>query len=180
MDNKKRLSVSFTTMIVLCICLCVTSFALGRLSLGEVKENTFATGTIDINLNDGNAIITQDDYLFEPGMTVEKEFFIRNEGTWEVYYTLFFSGVEGELADVLDVTILDSDKQPLMTGKMSDLTRENIPALENELAVGETQTMYVRFYFPENAGNSAQTGSLKFELSAIAVQTKNNPEKEFD
>ncbi len=178
MNSKmKRFSVSVAGLIVLCVCLCITSFALG-VTFG-VSDNVFKTGAIDINLNDGKPIITEDEFLFEPGMTVEKPFFIENNSTWAVYYKVYFSQVSGSLGDVLEVTILSEDGQELIKGKLSELTQETVSALEDELAVGQRQNLVARFHFPEGEGNASQGESLTFELSAIAVQTKNNPDKEF-
>ncbi len=179
MDKEKRLSISIAALIALCLCLCITSFALG-MAVYEVKNNSFQTGGIEIDLNDGKPIITAEEFLFEPGMTVEKPFYIQNNGTWAVYYKLYFSQVSGNLGDVLDVTILDEEGTELLSGKLSALTEKNVPAVENELTIGERQNLVVRFHFPEEEGNAYQGGSLRFELSAIAVQTKNNPDKEFD
>lgn len=179
MNKAKRLSISIVTLVVLCVCLCITSFALG-MAVYEVKNNSFQTGGIEIDLNGGNPVITADEFLFEPGMTVEKPFYIQNNGTWAVYYKLYFSQVSGNLGDILDVTILNEDGEELLSGKLSALTEKNVPALENELKVDERQELTVRFHFPEEEGNTYQGGSLRFELSAIAVQTKNNPDKEFE
>lgn len=179
MNKMKKLSISVITLVILCLCLCITSFALG-MTVYEVKNNSFQTGGIEIDLNGGKPIITADEFLFEPGMTVEKDFYIQNNGTWAVYYKLYFSQVSGNLGDVLDVTILNEDGTELLSGKLSALTESNVLALENELAVGQKQDMKVRFHFPEDAGNSTQGGTLTFELSAVAVQTKNNPDKEFE
>ncbi len=179
MNQGKRLSVSVVLLVILCLCLCITSFALG-LALYEVRDHSFQTGGIEIDLNGGKPVITAEEFLFEPGMTVEKPFYIQNNGTWAVYYKLYFSGVSGELGDVLDVTILDGSGNRLVCGKMSELTQNSVHALENELAVGQRQDLTVRFHFPEDAGNTYQGNTLTFELSAIAVQTKNNPDKEFD
>ncbi len=179
MNQMKRLSISVITLVILCLCLCITSFALG-MTVYEVRNNTFQTGGIEIDLNGGKPVITADEFLFEPGMTVEKPFYIQNNGTWAVYYKLYFSGVSGELGDVLDVTVLDESGKLLVCGKLSELTKDSVHALESELAVNERQELTVRFHFPEDAGNSYQGDTLTFELSAIAVQTKNNPDKEFD
>ncbi len=179
MDKAKRLSISVVTLVVLCLCLCVTSFALG-MAVYEVRNNSFRTGGIEIDLNGGKPVITAEEFLFEPGMTVEKPFYIQNKGTWAVYYKLYFSQVSGSLGDVLDVTILDREGKSLLSGKLSGLTEGNVAALEDELAIGQRQDLTVRFHFPEDAGNACQGGSLRFELSAIAVQTKNNPNKEFE
>ena len=179
MNKKKRFQFSVFTLVLLCLSLCVTSFALAYTVI-QVENNYFQTGGIEIDLNNGEPVITSDEFLFEPGMTVEKPFYIQNNGTWAVYYKLYFSEVSGNLGDVLDVTILDEAGNELLSGKLSELTKANVPALENSLEVDERQDMTVRFHFPELSGNTYQGGSLTFELSAIAVQTKNNPEKEFE
>lgn len=178
MSKMKRLSVSIAALIILCVCLCVTSFALGYATY-EAKHNSFHTGGVGIDINGGKPIITADEFRFEPGMTVEKPMYVKNNGTWAVYYKLYFSEVEGSLGDVLDVTILDEDGNKVLSGKLSQLTKDNVPALEDELAVGQRKDFTVRFHFPEAAGNSTQGGTLTFELSTVAVQTKNNPDKEF-
>ncbi len=179
MDNKKKLSISIFSLFLLCFCLSVTSFALGY-AVYEVKDNSFTTGGIEIDLNGGKPVITENEYLFEPGMTVVKPFYIENKGTWAVYYKLYFSQVSGSLGDVLDVTISDSNGTELLSGKLSDLTEKKVQPLESELAVGERQELNVSFHFPEEAGNASQNDSVTFDLAAIAVQTKNNPDKEFD
>ncbi len=179
MSKEKRLSISIAALVVLCMCLCITSFALG-MAVYEVKNNSFQTGGIEIDLNGGKPVITADEFLFEPGMTVEKPFYIQNNGTWAVYYKLYFSQVSGNLGDILDVTILNEEGEELLSGKLAALTETNVPALENELELDERQDLTVRFHFPEEEGNAYQGGGLRFELSALAVQTKNNPDKEFD
>ncbi len=179
MDKKKKLSISIASLILLCFCLSVTSFALGY-TVFKVENNRFRTGGIGIDLNGGQPIITEDEFLFEPGMTVEKPFYIKNNGTWAVYYKLYFSDVKGELGDVLDITITDSNGTQLIKGKMSELTEKKVKALESQLDVGQKQELKAVFHFPEEAGNQWKNGSVSFEMSAIAVQTKNNPNKEFD
>ncbi len=179
MNKAKRFSISIVSLVLLCLCLCITSFALG-ITVYEVKNNSFKTGGIDIDLNGGKPIIGEREFLFEPGMTVEKPFYIQNNGTWAVYYKLYFSQVSGSLGDILDVTILNGNGEELLSGKLSALTEKKVPALEDELEMGERKNLTVRFHFPENAGSEYQSDVLTFELSAVAVQTKNNPDKEFD
>lgn len=179
MDKKKRLIRSVIVLAVLCCCLAVTSFALAY-QVAKLENNSFQTGGIGIDLNGGQPVITEDEFLFEPGMTVEKPFYIKNNGTWAVYYKLYFSQVSGSLGDVLDVTILDEDANILLTGKLSELTQETIPAMESTLESGQRQDLTIRFHFPKDSGNTMQGEGLTFELSAVGVQTKNNPGKEFE
>lgn len=171
MRNKLLGSTLLTILLV--IGLAVTTFAIG-LSLVDVPGNTFRTGRIKLNLNDGRPVIQENSFTFEPGATVVKPFFLQNDGTWEVYYKFYFSHVDGDLANVLDVTIQDGDTV-LYTGKMSALTRRTAVAADKRLAVGQRREFTVAFHFPADAGNRYQKSDLTFELCADAVQTKNNP-----
>lgn len=182
MQNKsstsKKLTASVTAVIVLAVCLCITTFALVWATV-SVEGNLFHTGTVKINLNDGKPVIEEHEFLFEPGMTVKKDFFIENQSTWDVYYKLYFTDVEGGLADVLDITVKDGDKI-LYQGLAGDLTKEKVGAADDILKLNERRNLTVYFHFPEGAGNSTQNLVLTFSMKADAVQTKNNPGKLFD
>ena len=174
----KKLAVSIITIIVLLICLCITTYALVKETI-YVTDNYFHTGVIDINLNDGKPVIEQHEFLFEPGMTVEKDFFVQNNSTWEVYYRLYLTDVDGGLADVLQVTV-KSDEDIICLGTANNLVRSKVSAAKDTLAVNERENLKIIFHYPEGAGNETQDKSLTFTLVAEAVQTKNNPEKLFD
>lgn len=173
----KKLTGGIITIIVLAICLCITTFALVYESV-SVEDNTFHTGEVSINLNDGKPVIREHEFLFEPGMTVKKDFFIENDSTWDVYYRLYLDEVSGGLADVLTVTIQDGDRV-LYSGTANDLTRENVAAADDVLKIGQRRELTVVFHYPETAGNSTQNLELTFTLCAEATQTKNNPDKLF-
>lgn len=176
--TSKKLTASVVTVFILAICLCITTVALIWATV-SVENNLFHTGIVKINLNDGKPVIEEHEFLFEPGMTVKKDFFIENQSTWDVYYKLYFTDVEGGLADVLDITVKDGEKI-LYSGKASDLTRENVGAANDVLKLNERRNLTVYFHFPEEAGNSTQNLVLTFSMSADAVQTKNNPNKLFN
>ena len=78
--TRSRLTGGIIAVIVLAVCLVVTTVALAY-SIASVRDNTFATGGVRINLNDGEPVIRPDEFLFEPGMTVKKDFFIENDST---------------------------------------------------------------------------------------------------
>ena len=69
--TRSRLTGGIVAVIVLAVCLVVTTVALAY-SMISVRDNTFATGGVRINLNDGEPVIRPDEFLFEPGMTVKK------------------------------------------------------------------------------------------------------------
>ncbi len=176
--TSKKLTASVTAVIILAVCLCITTFALVWATV-SVEGNLFHTGTVKINLNDGKPVIEEHEFLFEPGMTVKKDFFIENQSTWDVYYKLYFTDVEGGLADVLDITVKDGDRI-LYQGLAGDLIKEKVGAADDILKLNERRNLTVYFHFPEGAGNSTQNLILTFSMKADAVQTKNNPGKLFD
>lgn len=174
----KKITGGIIAIIILSVCLIVTTAALVYSSVA-VENNYFRTGEVKLNLNDGEPIISEHEFLFEPGMMVKKDFFIRNESTWDVYYRIYFDNISGGLADVLDVTIKNGETV-LYSGKPSELVRSSVPAAEDKLAVGERRELTVYFYFPKEAGNEAQISDFEFTVCAEATQTKNNPDKKFD
>lgn len=144
-----------------------------------MENNLFHTGTVKINLNDGKPVIEEHEFLFEPGMTVKKDFFIENQSTGDAYYKLYFDNVNGGLADLLQITVKYGEKT-LYQGMAENLKRNAVAAADDVLKIGERRELTVFFHFPEEAGNSAQNSTLTFDMCADAVQTKNNPNKLFD
>ena len=173
----KKLTGSIITVIILAVCLCITTFSLVWATI-SVDNNLFRTGSVKINLNDGKPVIEEHEFLFEPGMTVKKDFFIENESTWDVYYKLYFENVTGGLADVLKITVNDGEKT-LYQGTVKDLNRTDVTAADDVLKIKERRELTVYFHFPEEAGNDTQNLTLTFDMCADAVQTKNNPNKAF-
>lgn len=174
----KRLTGGIIAIIILAVCLCITTFALVYEKV-SVSSNTFRTGEVHINLNDGKPVIREHEFLFEPGMTVKKDFFIENDSTWDIYYRIYLDNISGGLADVLTVTVKDGDRV-LYSGTANQLTRQNVSAADDMLRVGQRRSLTVEFHYPEDAGNGTQNLDLTFTLCAEATQTKNNPNKLFD
>lgn len=175
--TSKRLTGSIAVIIILAICLSISSYAL-FLSVVSVENNLFHTGNVEINLNDGKPVINEHEFLFEPGMTVKKDFFIENNSSSSVYYRLYFDDAEGGLLDVLSVTVKDGDKT-LYSGTLSELSKDYTLAADDVLEIKERKTLSVWFYFPEKSGNDTQGLDLSFTMCAEATQTKNNPNRLF-
>ncbi len=173
----KRLTAGIVAIISLSICLCITTFALVYTTV-KVENNYFQTGGVEINLNDGKAVIEANEFLFEPGMTVEKDFFIENTSTDTVYYKVYFNNVSGGLAEVLEVKITNGDNV-IAEGTIAQLSEKTSLADNDDLAVGEKRDLKIYFHFPED-NNISQDGFLSFDLCAKAVQSRNNPTKLFD
>lgn len=173
----KKITGGIVTIVILAVCLCITTFALIMATL-PLDNNLFKTGSIKINLNDGKQIIDEHEFLFEPGMTVKKDFFVQNESTCDVYYKLYFENTQGGLSDVLQIKIKDGDTV-LYSGTAATLAKGNVTA-SDMLAVGQRKVLTVWFYYPQENGNSTQNSSFSFDMCADAVQTKNNPDKLFE
>ena len=189
-DSKasKRLTGRMLLIAALCLCLCITTFAI-IYSYVEVEDNTFQTGKVDIEISPENLTENEVFRRFEPGMTITKDFEVTNNSTCEVYYKVYLTDVTGDLADILDVRILDRDDSNavLFSGKASKLTR-NVAAFggtdkdKGVLGINETndtRNLTIKFHYPESAGNEGQAKELSFKICAEATQTKNNPKKEF-
>lgn len=173
-----KITGSVITIVALAVCFVITSFALVWSSVSE-ENNLFHTGEVKIDLNGGKPVIEEHEFLFEPGMTVVKDFYLENQSTWDVWYRLYFENVEGGLGDVLEVSVKDGETV-LWSGKLSEMTKDRTAATADALKLGERKELTIWFHFPESAGNEAQGLSLSFSLAADAVQTKNNPNKLFD
>lgn len=179
-ENKtaKRLTGGIIAIVALAVCLCITTFALVYASV-SVENNLFHTGKVKINLNDGKPVIREHEFIFEPGMTVKKDFFIENDSTWDVYYRIYLENVSGGLKDVLEITVKDGDRA-LYSGTASELTQQNVTAADDTLKIGQKRNLTVYFHFPEDKGNETQNRDLTFTMCAEATQTKNNPNRQFD
>ena len=177
-ETGQRVTAGFLVIVLLSCCLCLTTYALYHATV-QIDNNYFKTGIVSIDLNGGEPVIEEHEYLFEPGMTVEKPFYIQNKSTCAVYYKIYLSDIEGGLADVLQITVLDGDRE-LFSAAAREMTRTNVGAADDLLRIGERRDLTIRFYFPKNSTNAAQDQSLRFSLCADAVQEKNNPNREFD
>ncbi len=176
-NTAKKLGVSVIIIMILSVCLAVTTFALVY-SMVSVDGNIFSTATVKINLNDGKPIIKEDEFIFEPGMTVKKDFFVKSESTADIYYRIYFENVSGGLSEFLQIKICSGDKV-LYSGMAKELTRARAKAADDILSPSESRYLTVYFTFPADSGNEAQDLFLSFDLAAEAVQVKNNPNKEF-
>ena len=177
---QKKLHRSMIIAVLLVLMLVITSFALIS-SIVSVKDNTFETGIVKINLNNGEPVIHEDEYLFEPGMRVKKQFFIENEGSVDAYYKIYMDDVAGDLSDVLQLTVTENESgKVLYQGTASELTRGSDAVSDDTLSAGERKDLTILFHFPEERGNEAQDKELSFRMSATATQVRNNPGHSFE
>lgn len=182
-ETLHKLTAGIVTFVVLCICFTVTTFALVY-AIVTVENNVFETGFVDINLNDGEAVINDSHLYFEPGMKIQKDFFIENGGPRAVYYKLYLNALTGDLAQVLRIKIVDKTDENNITVLYDDIADElrrfNVEAVDRPLGGGERRELQIEFYLEEGASNDYQSSNMTFDLCADAVQADNNPDKEFN
>lgn len=177
-QTKKKVYGSVAAILVLFSMLALTTYALIH-SMVSVDANQFEMGTVKIELNHGETIFDGSDMNIEPGYSVKKDFTIENLGTVDVYYRLYLENVTGELYSALTFEIYDGDEL-LFSGKAQDLNKEN-PCVGNlPLAADETRTLTAVVKMDEYAGNDYQNGGITFDMTAEAVQVRNNPDKSFE
>ena len=209
--NMKKLMISIITIIIVTVCFLSTTFALIYDSV-SVKDNYYQTGMVDVYISDLQKVdkedingslpinsdsndIELDDFIFEPGMTVVKSFYIENRSTCDVYYRLYLDELKGDLANIIEITItIDDDDNNSSNDtvlfsnvKASNLSKDSIndfikdnPNSVDELEEGESKSYKIYFHYPSESNNSGQDKSLSFKLSVEATQTKNNADKEFN
>lgn len=172
--TRKRLVVSAAIAVALAFCLCAVTYALTTAS-ETLSNNSFQTGRVQINLNDGEPVIQAQ--KFEPGMVVNREFFVENTGTADAFCTVSFTDVQGGLADVLIVRIADGT-DTLFEGTPAELSSGATQAMQ--LVAGEKRSLTITFHYPKAADSSGQGEELSFAMSARATQVKNNPNGLFE
>ena len=154
----------------------VTSYALSWHQI-TVDENIFSTGTLKINLNDGNPVFDED-ILFEPGMLVQRHFTIANEGSIDAYYRLWFSEIEGDLAEELIIELRDGKKM-IFEGEFKEMLEEKSFSANSTLLAGEEKELSVVIFLPEEGTNASQGKTVTFRMNYDATQKESNPGKEY-
>lgn len=155
----------------------VTSFALMIVSVA-VPDNTFETAKVGLDLNDGAPVFDGVDMLLEPGRTLLRDFNITNESTVDVYCRLYLQNLEGPLSSMVTFSLYDGEEL-LFAANAVDFDRSEPFTLQQPLAPGESKTLTLAVEMDKNAGNGGQGTYLTFDLSADAVQARNNPDKIF-
>ena len=211
--NMKKLLISIIIIIIFMVCFVSTTFALIYNKV-TVEDNYYQTGVVKVSISELQKIDKEDindslpinsdsndielkDFLFEPGMTVVKAFTVKNESSCDVYYRLYLDELEGDLADVIEITITiddddnDSSNDTILFSNViaSNLSKDSIndddfikdnPNSVDELEEGESKSYKIYFHYPSDSNNSGQDKSLSFKLSVEATQTKNNTDREFN
>lgn len=174
---KKKLTMMIVAVVLLSLGLTVTSFALAS-SIAQIRNNRFTMSMgVELKINEGNPVVDPTNMVYEPGGTYQSEFPIANVGTFDVWYRVYLTDVEGVLKDFITVTIKEADGTVLCKGTMSELSSDKVAI--SSLAAGEKKTLNIEFYFSSEAGSAAQGQTVSFNITANATQKQNNPYMDF-
>lgn len=174
---KRRLRITIVVFALLVCSFTTTSFALA-IAIAELRDNRFSMDMgVELYINDGEPIVDSANMIYEPGGTYVSEFPITNLGTYDVWYRVFFTDVDGSLSDYITVTVKEPDGTVMCQGTLNDLGKERVAV--SSLAAGEKRVLYIEFYFSSSAGNDAQGQTVSFNITANATQKKNNPDQDF-
>jgi len=176
--TRKKAVGSIVMIAVLFLMLVVTTYALVA-SFVSVEDNAFETGMVQIELNGGRTVFDGSDMNIEPGHSLVRAFTVENTGSADVHYRLYLENVEGALQEALTFSIYDGDKL-LFTGQAKDFSKQSSCTSETPLAAGETRTLTAIVKMDESAGSAYQTAGITFDMTAEAVQAKNNPDRLFE
>ena len=132
-DTEKKLKICITVSVILCVALCITSFALAILASSYVRDNRFTTGTVDVSVSEKNSIYVASG--FEPGMSLDRTYVVHNNSPVDVWYKVclhFFDEIDLFFTEtVLTVKLLidvANRLRPVDIGSVGDiLKRNNLP-----------------------------------------------------
>lgn len=182
MDNKNKLKRqiygSLAVIILLVAMLSVTTYALVS-SFVKVEDNHFQMGTVDISLNEGKRIFDGDGIILEPGSSVKEDFTIKNESSVDVYYRIYLENVSGELTDSLIFQIYEGENL-IYSGLAGDFNIDDPCIGVSPLKVDEVKNLSVVVKMAEDSGNEFQDSYIYFDITADAVQVRNNPDMMFE
>lgn len=144
-----------------------TLIAAGTTALftSEAKNegNTFAAGTLQIELNKPNGTKYFDVCNLAPGDTGEVKIEVKNTGSLDLRY-IIEEYVSGKLADAdLDVNFYDANGNEI---------EENGP---RNIAAGSSETITAKYELPRDTNNDFQNASGTVNIKVNAEQTANNP-----
>ncbi len=151
---------SAVVIIFLVLCLIFSTFSLAYIKAQDES--------CKINLNGGLPVVEESNFKISPGMTLERDFFIKNESSNRLGYSLYFQNMEGSLGNIITATFYEEDKI-ILSGLMADLTKAKVNNTIGSLNPYEKKPLKVVFAFPKEVTNEYKKASLQFDIGAVAM-----------
>lgn len=174
--KKQKLIVTAAAVVIALLGIVVSS-AVFSVNVVSEKDVRLSQGSFNIVLNDGKPVLGED-ILFEPGMTIRKDFTLENKGTTNSFYKIYFSELPMEVAELIHVSILDGT-QTLSSATLYEMTKENAIIMNDNLLAGEKEVFTLCLELGEEIENVEQGMEYVLDMFVAAAQRDNNPEAEF-
>lgn len=174
---KKQKMILTAAAVIIALLGIVLSYAIFSVNVVSEKDVRLSQGSFNIVLNDGKPVLG-DDILFEPGMTIRKDFTLENKGTTNSFYKIYFSELPMEVAELINVSILDGT-QTLASSTLYEMTKENAIIMNDNLLAGEKEVFTLCLELTEEIENVEQGMEYVLDMFVEAAQRDNNPEAEF-
>lgn len=162
MNKTKKLLMAMGTMALAAMLIGAGTFALFTAEATN-EGNTFATGTLtieDITNGDGSAAFNVRNMA--PGDSGEGTIIIKNTGSLDAWVKVDSVDTEGALFEGDNPLELNYDGGTI------------------EIKAGDSEEFEVNYEFPVDAGNEYQGASGEATFNFTAVQTKNNPNQDWE
>lgn len=174
--KKKKILITSAVVILalLATLICSTVFSVNNRTLKNLR---LSQGSLQIDLNGGEPVLGSD-ILFEPGMTIRKDFTLENKGTADCFYKIYFTELPEEIAEKITVTILDGT-QTIISSTMLDMTKETAYVINDNLMGGEKEVFTLCLEISDKIENIEQSSEYTLDMFIEAVQRDNNADANF-
>lgn len=179
LNIKKKVAMALTTTAIGAMLIGTGTFALFT-STASNNGNTFAAGTLKIDLNKPDGCKYFDISNMAPGDHGSAQVIVSNSGSLDLRYDIAetLTGALAAGTDGLKITIKDHDGNVIVPGDNNrELDAGGVIHFMGHTTVlpGEKETLTVEYSLPLIAGNQYQATSATLGLTFNAEQVKNNP-----
>lgn len=174
--KKQKLLLTAAAVIIVLLGI-LLSYVIFSVNVVSEKKVRLSQGSFDIVLNDSKPVLG-DEILFEPGMTIRKDFTLENKGTTSSFYKIYFSELPQEVAELINVSILDGT-QTLASSTLFEMTKETANIMNDNLLAGEKEVFTLCLELTQEIENVEQGMEYVLDMFVEAAQRDNNPEAEF-
>ena len=175
--TKRKIYLSIVSITLLFAMLVGVTYALFHRTL-TIEDNFFATGYVRIDLNNGERVFTGDELNLAPGEKITKPMTLKNNSSGPVYYMIYLENINGSLIDALIFNIYDGGIL-VKSISLADFSENNALISDKPFEMGAKKTFLIEAIMGPCAGNDYQDNFVTFDFVARAVQSRNNPNKEF-
>lgn len=137
---------------------------------------SFDSAAVDIDLNGGNKIFDNACAVLVPGEEVRRNFTITNSGNVAVWYRLIVSDADGPLADHATIAYYDGGS---LLYEESVKGSAAVDGYIGSMTPGQQLHLTAVLKLTGSDILTMRTSYMTFDITAQAVQLRNNPNRDF-